>query len=468
MSLNYLEIEKVIEAFPKHGIIKKCFQKDQHSLIINIFDGKKDNLIFASVKDRNNAVFIIPENENIQKEEFRFSQFLNANINGSRIKNIFQYNNNSRIVILELSSNGGVYKMIFRLWGNGGNIILTNEKNIVLECLRRMPGRGEWPDEEFIFPESKTPVKEFSIRPEFAVDDINEAVYRHFKNIFLSEETHSIKKSIEAILTKDIKESSLKLKNLLSESLENKEEIYLQHGEILKANIYKLKQGMDSVVLDDFNGNEKTIKLNKKLSPQENAKEYFEKYKKTKASKTHRLNDIKKLEVKLKELKYFEKLSLEINDLPKLHDLYTDIKKFLNIKKSDSSAEEKSPAKRFILDGGFTAYVSKSAKDSHELFKNYSKGNDWWFHIRDYPGSHVVVKKVKFDEITEAAKFEAAMLAVHFSKKRNAEDSDVYFTQVKYLHKSKSGPLGLVFPTQEKNIKVKTDKETLNKIFERG
>ena len=97
------------------------------------------------------------------------------------------------------------------------------------------------------------------------------------------------------------------------------------------------------------------------------------------------------------------------------------------------------------------------------MLNKIAKGNDYWFHIRDYAGSHVVVKEIKNREITEKIKHEAALLALYFSKGKKADEGDIYFTRVKYLHKAKGS--GVVLPTQEKNIKVKFDENILKKII---
>jgi len=109
--------------------------------------------------------------------------------------------------------------------------------------------------------------------------------------------------------------------------------------------------------------------------------------------------------------------------------------------------------------------VSKSAKDADNLLKLVAKGNDYWFHSRDYAGSHVVVKTEKGKELSEKTKIEAAHLAVFFSKAKNALDGDVYFTQIKYLHKPNTNVKGLVFPTREKNIKVRMEKKILDSVL---
>ena len=116
----------------------------------------------------------------------------------------------------------------------------------------------------------------------------------------------------------------------------------------------------------------------------------------------------------------------------------------------------------YNLSDGYLCYVSRSSKDADEMLNKVAKGNDYWFHIRDYAGSHVVVKDIKNKTITERAKNEAALLALYFSKAKKADEGDIYFTRVKYLHKARE----VVSSYQlRKNIKVKYDKEILDKII---
>ena len=99
------------------------------------------------------------------------------------------------------------------------------------------------------------------------------------------------------------------------------------------------------------------------------------------------------------------------------------------------------------------------------MLKTVARGNDYWFHIRDNAGSHVVVKNKGNVELPDKTRLEAAMLALHFSKSRNETEGDIYFTRVKYLHKPNTNTPGLVFPTQEKNIKIKKQVDVIEKLL---
>ena len=470
MSLNCVEIEAVIETLPQSGIIKKVFSHDKDSVVINIFDGEKDYFIHCSVQDGSTRLFLMPENQVNKSLSIRFSQILNANVIGGRLDRIYQANY-SRVVIFNIKYNEKNLKIIARLWGTGSNIILLNNDNIIIDCLRRMPKRDEWPKEEFSLYEiiSKDSVyNNFTIREEFRSGDINNAVFDYYNDKAIDNNFNKKRNELELVINKEINACNITLKKISYNIDEGREEDYRESGELLKANIYKIKRGMDSIELDKYDSNQKVvIKLLADKTPSENIEKYFEKYKKVKKGRESWQNEKVKIESKLKKFIRYSKILSEIDEYKRLLDFEKEISSEIRNKNKENDNGNSKISRCFILDGGYEAYVSKSAEDADQLLKNVAKGNDYWFHVRDYAGSHVIVKKSKSAEITDRAKIEAAMIAVYYSKGKNDLDADVYFTQVKYLHKSKGGPAGLVFPVQEKNIKVRYDKSLLDKIFAR-
>ncbi len=92
------------------------------------------------------------------------------------------------------------------------------------------------------------------------------------------------------------------------------------------------------------------------------------------------------------------------------------------------------------------------------------RGNDWWFHARDWPGAYVFVKAQPGKSLPLETMIDAATLAVHFSKGKTSGQGDVYYTQVKFLRRAKGAKKGTVLPTQEKNLHVKIDSERIERL----
>ena len=469
MSLNCAEIEKVISYFPQTGFIKRIFEIDKFSLIINIFDKVKEYFIFCSIKDGYNRICLAPKNENFNKKSLRFSQSLNSSIKNGKIIKIYQYNY-SRIVLIEIEVQNSIRILVLRLWGNGSNILLLDHDNKIIECLRRMPKRGEWPNQIFNLPDKtdKNPKNNFTVRKEFLNGDLNNNIYRYYNDLLSNEKNNKDKNNLIQLLKKEIKflKENLRKENDISEDKEN---LYKKYGEFLKINLYRIKKGDSNIEVDDFQENKKiSIPLDIKLTPSGNIKKYFNMYKKVKNSRIIWENERELTEKRLYNLEKYIDLLNNLQDNLELSKLEDEIRKSLNINSANKkNTTKKITGRHYLLTGGYNAYVSKSAKESFELLNTVAKGNDYWFHIRDYPGSHVIVKKMNNKEIDNKTKIEASHLAAYYSKCKNPEYVDIYFSQVKYLHKQKGGPTGLVFPVKEKNIKLKYNKDLIKKILNR-
>lgn len=463
MSLNCIEIENIIKYIKTPCIITSFSQLDDFSLIINTNFKEEIKKIIISVKDNFNRITIIPEKENLDTNDLRFSQYLNANVKFYCIKRIYQVNY-SRIVIFEIENEQKKLKLVSRLWGVGGNILLIDENDIIIECLKRYPKRNEWINNKFII-QNKDPNLNYNIRDIFKnskneIDPYN--VYFYYKDSILNEEFNTLKKNLISVLKKDIEKVKIEIENL-EKFISEDEEKYLKIGELIKSYSYQITKGDKKIKLFDYEKEKEIeIELDPDLTPIENAKKYFDKYKKIRESKEE---NSKRLEFIKKKLIYLENTYNEISNLNK-NDIEKLIKKKEEIIKSNKkNFSERSYGREFILSDSYRAIVSRNAKESKEILSKVAKGNDYWFHIRDYSGSHVIVKHIKNKELTQKAKLEAAHLAFYYSKGNKGDEGDIYFTQVKYLHKPNSKTPGLVIPVKEKNIKLKFDKQILENIF---
>jgi predicted ribosome quality control (RQC) complex YloA/Tae2 family protein len=112
----------------------------------------------------------------------------------------------------------------------------------------------------------------------------------------------------------------------------------------------------------------------------------------------------------------------------------------------------------------FRIFVGRTAKENDELLRRKVRGNDWWFHARDWPGAYVFVKAQAGKSLPLETLLDAATLAVHYSKGKTSGQGDVYYTQVKYLRRAKGAKKGTVLPTQEKNLHVKLDPARIERL----
>ena len=271
-------------------------------------------------------------------------------------------------------------------------------------------------------------------------------------------------------LTKHINNLIDKLKKKISihsDTLLNKEK-YEENklkGELLSANIYLLKGGEKSIkVLNYYTGEELIIELDNKLSPAKNIDRYYKLYKKGQKAREYAAEQIEHAE---KELVYLESELLFLEKAESQKDI-DDIKEELtkegylkeNIKNKPKRAKNDKPDILTVTTkDGFEIFVGKNSRQNEYITFKLSKGNDLWFHVKDFPGSHVVLKS-KNTDFSESAILLAAELAAGYSK-NSADKVTVDYTKIKYVKKIPGGKPGMVIYTNYSTITVEPKGEDL-------
>ncbi len=122
--------------------------------------------------------------------------------------------------------------------------------------------------------------------------------------------------------------------------------------------------------------------------------------------------------------------------------------------------------RRFVSLEGYEILCGKTNEQNDRLSLRTARGNDVWLHIgRGYAGSHVVIRVPKGKTASLDTLLDAATIAVHFSKARGAEKSEVIYTQAKYVRKPKGAPAGAVVPHQTKTLLVRLEEERLRRLL---
>ena len=97
----------------------------------------------------------------------------------------------------------------------------------------------------------------------------------------------------------------------------------------------------------------------------------------------------------------------------------------------------------YISSDGYDIYVGKNNIQNEELTFKFATGNDWWFHAKNMPGSHVIVKS-KGTEVPDRVFEEAAALAAYYSKGRDQEKVEIDYIEKKHVKKVNGAAPGFV------------------------
>lgn len=227
----------------------------------------------------------------------------------------------------------------------------------------------------------------------------------------------------------------------------DKKDTFRIYGELLHTYGYQAQPGEKSLTVQNYYTNEDiTIPLDPTLSATENAKRYFDKYDKLKRTREALSSYIVETKQQIDHLLSMETAlelaeeEADLNEIKKELQDYGFIRKHAGKKKDRN---EKSRPLHFVDPNGFHFYVGKNNYQNDELTFKIASGNDWWFHSKGMPGSHVIVKTT--DGKLPDSTFEyAASLAAYYSGGRESDKVEIDYLQRKNVKKPKNSPPGFV------------------------
>jgi predicted ribosome quality control (RQC) complex YloA/Tae2 family protein len=111
----------------------------------------------------------------------------------------------------------------------------------------------------------------------------------------------------------------------------------------------------------------------------------------------------------------------------------------------------------YELPGGWTLLVGATDADNDYLSLELANPDDWWFHADKVPGSHVVLRAKPDEEPSRQTLRQAAAVAAHHSKARNAGTVPVYCTRARYVTKPRGAKAGTVNVTRGQTLKARPD-----------
>lgn len=262
---------------------------------------------------------------------------------------------------------------------------------------------------------------------------------------------------VERVVKNEQKKLSKKIKKLKKQlNLAENSEGYRIKGEILNANLNQVKPGMTIVSLPNYYENNApiAIKLDPALSPARNAQKYFTRYKKLRDSIKHVNQQIKIAE---ENLRYFDSIQTAIDnadpqDIDQINDELINqgyIRKQKKKKRKNKITERN--LNEFKLSSGKHVLVGKNNYQNDWLTLKKANKSDYWFHVKNMPGSHVILRD---DQPSEDDIKEAAEIAAFFSKGKDSAHVQVDYVQDKRVKKPNGAKPGFVIYTGQNSIEV--------------
>ena len=265
-----------------------------------------------------------------------------------------------------------------------------------------------------------------------------------------------LRKIVLTALERNRKKYDLQSKQL--KDTENRDK-YRVYGELINVYGYGLEPNAKHLkCLNYYTNEEIMIPLDSTKTPQENSQKYFDKYNKQKRTYEALVSLIEETR---NEIVYLESVSTAL-DIAMSEDDLNQIKEelieagYVRRKFTKQKVKINSKPLHYVSSDGYHMYVGKNNIQNEELTFNFATGNDWWFHAKGCPGSHVIVK-TNGDELPDRTFEEAGKLAAYYSKNRGSEKVEIDYIEKKHIKKPKGGKPGFVVYYTNYSLMIDSD-----------
>lgn len=292
-------------------------------------------------------------------------------------------------------------------------------------------------------------------------DSLSEMLDTYYADKAERDRVKQVAASVIKKIQNELKKNRDKLKKQERELLAtDNAEIFRQKGELLNTFLNQVPNDKASVTLENYYTNEPIeIALNPALSPVQNAQRYFHRYQKLKQAVKFLGEQIAKTKETIHYLESVES-NLENADVAEIADIREELIQTGYIKQKYRNKKQKMlPPEKYQAEDGTIILVGKNNLQNEQVSFKLSRRGDLWFHVKDIPGSHVLITG-NTNPSDETITF-AGELAAYFSKARYSNLVQVDVLDVKKLHKPTGTAPGFVTYDREKTIRVTPDESVI-------
>lgn len=453
------------------GRFGKVFSLSKRSVAID-FRNNDGRFLLISVEPSAPRTYLIRRRlrdlERVSANHTPFSLALRKRLTGSKLTNLHKLDG-ERVLKFEFAGRDDFgaesrHSLIVQLTGKSSNLLLLDERGMVIDRLRETTGAGQEIGTLYSPPVRPAATTNTANVNSIAIPE-NRSVSEFLDEHYLSLDAERAFAELIARARKKASDARKRLEKLLR-SLEQDlaahgdAEAWKKKGDLVLANL------ADAVVVDGrllvvdyFDERTPTIELeiDENHSLTEAAEDFFKRYTKARNARqelSERIADTRRRIADAEEMESSVERAADERD-----DSYLNSYVGERIQDTRGSATQKrresfTGARRFRSSDGFEILVGKASKDNDALTFKIAKSLDTWLHAADYPGSHVIVRNQSRGEIPQRTLLEAAQLAAFYSHARQHPKAAVHYTLRKFVNKPKGAVAGLVSLSSFKTILV--------------
>ncbi len=330
------------------------------------------------------------------------------------------------------------------------------------------------------------PLRHWPGRAETGFGSVSACIDAYFGQRAEEERFRSLRGSLARLVRDEIARVRRKLR-AQEESLARAEsaETYRLQGELITANLWQIAKGMTEVRVVNYydpEGAEMVIALDPALSPTENAQAYYRRYQRARSGLAAIQEQLSRSRAELAYLEQVEVALEQAESLPDLEEVRRELAAEGYLREGRSRRAGDAGRGRTAGDGkqpsalrpitlrssdGLEIWIGRNNRQNDYLTLKLAGPQDLWFHTKEIPGSHVILRVPPGKEVPERSIQEAAALAAYHSKARQSSGVPVDYTARKHVRKPNGARPGMVIYDNHKTLWVTPDPE-LFPILKRG
>jgi|Marorgknorr_s2lv_3_1036020.scaffolds.fasta_scaffold03634_2 predicted ribosome quality control (RQC) complex YloA/Tae2 family protein len=478
-------VEKIVEAQPF---------RIQLSLYVSgpgDAGGGKHHLLLCCAP-QTGRVSELPRSARAPEAPPRFAQVLKPRLDGARLRAAV-VRGDLRQLALRFEGKDGIFELVLSLMGNRSNLYLLDAEGVLRAALRPLEQTRRSLSIGLPFadppPRASADTEEPADRFAECEDDAYlAALEAHYAPLEAESDAESRKRRVLQVLRKEAKLAKRRLDRIESELAEADDAGRFQReGEVLKGSLSKVPAGASEVTLQDYESGEAIrIALDATLSPQQNLARIFKRYQKlvrrlTKAGgqvdeARARVASVEAMQVEVAEqpagsaafdaflASEAVKTLLRRHAPPKIREAVgIEAPKLPGVLRG---VERRLLPRRYASRDGLEIWVGRSDEGNDHLTTRLARGKDLFFHLDGAPGSHVILRTGGRSDPPPDSLLDAAELAVHFSKEKNASSADVHIVPIKQVKKPKGAKKGLVMVTGGRSLHLRREPSRLKRVLD--
>ena len=443
------------------GRIEKIQQPEKDLLLLMVRSEGENRKLLIRAAGPNARVHLTEQSFENPKEAPMFCMLLRKYLTGARVKSVEQPNFD-RLIAFHLESRNELgdsaeLRLITELMGRAANVVLIGADGRILDCLRRIPlsehgTRALLPGLRYELPpvpegfgrkqeecSAETEAAPAKPLPESDRGSISELLDRRYGAM----ERQELQKRRAQELVKSVRRARDRQQRKLAAQAEElrrteKLEDTRRQAELLQANLYRVRRGDRVLECENYYEEDSplvTIPLDLMKTPQENLNARFKEYRKLKGAKEHLTKLIAEGE---KQLEYLNSVLDELSRALSAREL-DEIRAELESTGWLKAQRRQNPKKRnavkamapmrFESPDGMEILVGRNNLQNDELTTREARRTDYWFHVQQLHGSHVIPRCEGLEPSSEAIRA-AAELAAYYSQARDSGRTAVDYTMV--------------------------------------